>query len=168
MTPWTIATRFLCPWDFPGKNTGVDSHSLLQVIFLTQGSNLVLLHCQQIPYHLRHQRIPHWNLCTIESSFLWWWTLRIKQEGSFEGRNNIMLNKYQLTKKDSCLPSIALCYFSYWKMNGVPPKFQEPFQMGSKCGFLVEEGSEIANNIRRSVEKFRYKTIPISIGIRMN
>ena len=21
--PWTIATRLLCPWDFPGKNTGV-------------------------------------------------------------------------------------------------------------------------------------------------
>ena len=26
--------RLLCPWDFPGKNTGVDSHSLLQEIFL--------------------------------------------------------------------------------------------------------------------------------------
>ena len=22
-TPWTVATRLLCPWDFPGKNTGV-------------------------------------------------------------------------------------------------------------------------------------------------
>ena len=22
MTPWTVAARFLCPWDFPGKNTG--------------------------------------------------------------------------------------------------------------------------------------------------
>ena len=31
--------RFLCPWDSPGKNTGVGSHSLLQGIFLTQGSN---------------------------------------------------------------------------------------------------------------------------------
>ena len=25
--------RFLCPWDFPGKNTGVGCHALLQVIF---------------------------------------------------------------------------------------------------------------------------------------
>ena len=32
------------------KNTGVGSHSLLQGIFLTQGSNLSLLHCRQIPY----------------------------------------------------------------------------------------------------------------------
>ena len=21
--PWTVAARLLCPWDFPGKNTGV-------------------------------------------------------------------------------------------------------------------------------------------------
>ena len=30
--------------DSPGKNTGVGSHALLQGIFLTQGSNLRLLH----------------------------------------------------------------------------------------------------------------------------
>ena len=29
----------LCPWDSPGKNTEVGCHSLLQGIFLTQGSN---------------------------------------------------------------------------------------------------------------------------------
>ena len=29
--------RFLCPWDFSGKNTGVGCHFLLQGIFLTQG-----------------------------------------------------------------------------------------------------------------------------------
>ena len=38
-TPWTIAARLLCPWDYPGKNIGVGSHSLLQGIFPTQGSN---------------------------------------------------------------------------------------------------------------------------------
>ena len=31
-------TRLLCQWDFPGKNTGVGCHALLQEIFLTQGS----------------------------------------------------------------------------------------------------------------------------------
>ena len=35
-----------CPWDFPGKNTGVGSHFLLQGIFLTLGWNLRLLHWQ--------------------------------------------------------------------------------------------------------------------------
>ena len=36
-------TRLLCPWDFPGKNTGASCHFLLQAIFLTQESNLCLL-----------------------------------------------------------------------------------------------------------------------------
>ena len=30
------SSRFLCLWNFSGKNTGVGSHSLLQGIFLTQ------------------------------------------------------------------------------------------------------------------------------------
>ena len=41
------STRFLCPWDFPGKNTGEGCHFLLQGIFPTQGSNLCLLHWQE-------------------------------------------------------------------------------------------------------------------------
>jgi len=40
-------TSLLHPWDFPGKNTGVGYHLLLQGIFLTQGLNLSLLHCRQ-------------------------------------------------------------------------------------------------------------------------
>ena len=40
--------------DSPGKSTGVGCCSLLQVIFLTQGLNLGLLHCRQILYHLTH------------------------------------------------------------------------------------------------------------------
>ena len=44
----------LCPWNSPGKNTGVGSHFPLQRIFPTQGSNSGLLHCRQILYHLSH------------------------------------------------------------------------------------------------------------------
>ena len=36
--------RLLCPWDFPGNNTGMDCHFLLQGIFPTQGSNPGLAH----------------------------------------------------------------------------------------------------------------------------
>ena len=35
-----------CPWDFPGKNTGVGCSFLLQDIFPTQGSNPCRLHWQ--------------------------------------------------------------------------------------------------------------------------
>ena len=37
-------SRLLCPWDSPGKNTGVGGRSLLQGILLTQGPN-PSLHC---------------------------------------------------------------------------------------------------------------------------
>ena len=39
-----------CPWDFPGKNTGVGCHFLVQEIFLTQGLNPDLPHCRQTLY----------------------------------------------------------------------------------------------------------------------
>ena len=49
-------TRLLCPWNSPGKNTGVDCHALLQGIFPTQGLNPHLfrfLHWQadSLPLH---------------------------------------------------------------------------------------------------------------------
>ncbi|MGE2757601.1 hypothetical protein, partial [Escherichia coli] len=47
--------RLLCPWDFPGKNTGVGCHFLLQGIFPTQGSNPHLLHWQVDSLPLSHQ-----------------------------------------------------------------------------------------------------------------
>ena len=37
-------TRLLCPWKFPGKNTGVCCHFLFQRVFLTQASKPSLLH----------------------------------------------------------------------------------------------------------------------------
>ena len=43
-------TRFLCPWDSPGKNNGMGCHFLLQCIFQDQGSNLCLL----------NWRLYHW------------------------------------------------------------------------------------------------------------
>ena len=52
------SARLPCPWDSPGKNTGVGCHALLQGIFPTQGSNPGLLHCRRILYRLSHQRSP--------------------------------------------------------------------------------------------------------------
>ena len=49
----------LCPWNSPGKNTGVGSHSLLQGIFLTQGSNLGFPHCRQIYIYLKMKKNIH-------------------------------------------------------------------------------------------------------------
>ena len=41
MYAWSFAS-LLCPWDSPGKNTGVGGHFLLHGVFLTQGSPLHL------------------------------------------------------------------------------------------------------------------------------
>ena len=60
-------TRHLCPWDFPGKNTGVGCHFLLQGIFLTQGLNPCLLPCSQVLYHLSHQGSLYWSCCVCVS-----------------------------------------------------------------------------------------------------
>ena len=49
-TDYSLPGSF-CPWGFPGKNTGVGCHFLLQGIFPTQGSNPRLLHWQVIIYH---------------------------------------------------------------------------------------------------------------------
>ena len=52
-TPWTKQSM-----NSPGQNTGVGSCSLLQGIFLTQGSNPGLLHCRWILHQLSHQGSP--------------------------------------------------------------------------------------------------------------
>ena len=46
------------PGNSPGQNFGVGSLSLLQGIFLTQGSNPGLLYCTQILYQLSHKDSP--------------------------------------------------------------------------------------------------------------
>ena len=51
--------RLPCPWDSPGKNTGVGGHSLLQGIFPTQAPNLSLLHWRQILDPASHQESVH-------------------------------------------------------------------------------------------------------------
>ena len=60
--------RLLCPWDSPGKNTGMGSHALLQGVFLTQGSNprlFCLRHWQVSSLPLSHLGSP---LCSHQNS----------------------------------------------------------------------------------------------------
>ena len=58
VTQSCLSTRLLCPWNSPGKNTGLGSHSPLQGLFLSQGSNPGLSQCRQIVQHLSHQGSP--------------------------------------------------------------------------------------------------------------
>ena len=56
------------PWDFPGKNTGMGCHFLLQKIFPTQGSNPSLLHWQAVILPLNHKRSPFSVFCSVTQS----------------------------------------------------------------------------------------------------
>ena len=59
----------LCPWNSPGKSTGVGSHSLLQGLVPTQGSNPGLTHCRQILYNLSHEGSPLLEILHFYSFF---------------------------------------------------------------------------------------------------
>ena len=53
-TPWTVAHQTSLSMEFPGKNTGVGCHALLQGIFPTQGLNPHLL----CPLHWQAGSLP--------------------------------------------------------------------------------------------------------------
>ena len=90
-------TRLLCPWNSPGKNTGVDYRSLLQ----TQGLNPDLLHHRQILYHLSYREV------------LWIWlhttNMKLKEERNRpswlhlekEG-NSILHSQWTLDYRPAC------------------------------------------------------------------
>ena len=60
VTPWTEAHQAPLSMDFPGKNTGMGCHFLLQEVFPTQGLNLCLL-------HLLHWQADSLPLCHLGS-----------------------------------------------------------------------------------------------------
>ena len=62
------------PWNSLGQNAGLDSLSILQEIFPTQGSNLGLPNCRQILYQLNHKgslRILEWIAYPFSSRSSW-------------------------------------------------------------------------------------------------
>ena len=60
--------RLLCPWDSPGKNTGVACHFFLQGIFPAQRSNPCLLHWQVDSLPLSHPGSP--SVILIDSQII--------------------------------------------------------------------------------------------------
>ena len=66
-------TRLLCPWNFPGKNTGVGCHVPLQGIFLTRDwTHVFCVSCtgRQILYHWATTE----SLYSSYSFFIWFLT----------------------------------------------------------------------------------------------
>ena len=55
---WSLP-GFFVPWDFPGKDTGMGCHFLLQGIFLTQGSNQIS--CKSPALQADSLLLSHWG-----------------------------------------------------------------------------------------------------------
>ena len=66
------------PWNSPGQNTGVGSNSILQGIFLTQGSNPGLLHCRWILYQMSHHSLL--DLTSLSSPICWLLLIHVPPE----------------------------------------------------------------------------------------
>ena len=80
----TLCDPMVCPWNSPGRNTGVGRHSFLQGIFLAQGSNLGLLHRRQILYHVSYQANPIYFLVILFNMnvhMLCWRNIRVSDYG---------------------------------------------------------------------------------------
>ena len=73
VTPWAEEPGRLRPWDSPGKNTREGCHFLLKGMFLTQESNLGLLNCRHILYHLSYEGSPA-DIWGLDNSLLWGWS----------------------------------------------------------------------------------------------
>ena len=131
------------PWNSPGQNTRVDSLSLLQGIFSTQGSNPGLLHCRWILYQLSHRGSPqnilgHPNLLEpvdkqcISYTVLRMWTFewdRLNFELCLNQQlavHSFLLCYTHLFKKISseCLPCVRpwwiLCIYLIWLDRNIP------------------------------------------------
>ena len=96
-SPRTVQpTRLLCPWDSPGKSTGVGCRFLLQGIFLTQGSNPGLVHYRRTLYRLSHQGGPSFCCTTTSISHIskWVHVSKIKWVKSL---------KWKSKKKKACI-----------------------------------------------------------------
>ena len=93
----SLGPHGLSSWNSPGQNTGVDSLSLLQGIFPTQGSNPGLPHCRRILYQLSHKGSP----CGLLLGGII----------IFKASNlHIIYILFMLTMFRDTLPSIAKCF----------------------------------------------------------
>ena len=120
-------TRLLCPWDFPGRSTGVGCHALFQGIFPTQGWNLSFLHCRQTLYHLSHQGGPRDNASELFKRFqrnqwqwlpIWYleasksfWVITSKKK--LETKHKFDTNKAEDAVRNACLVFTGVFFWDW-------------------------------------------------------
>ena len=125
------------PWNSPGQNTGVGSHSLLQRIFPIQGSNPGIPLRRPILYPLSHQGS------------------RVCQNLAFlNGLQSTLSTFHPLLLVKACTPGTAFLSMCILPCPSLPLWFRKAFQVllpgpGSKklpylifsCGLLLKQGT---------------------------
>ena len=118
----------LCPWNLPGKNTGVGCHFLLQRVFPTQILNLGLLHWQVILYHCAnweaiyiyiyiYKIIKYICVCVFQIRILTWWCLSTSFDlGIPLQKSGIQKSVYKYTKLYRTKMFITTLFIS-WKFD---------------------------------------------------
>ena len=100
--PMDCSLPVLCPWNSPGKNTGVGCHLPLEGIFPTQGLNqslLCLRHCRWILYPLGHYVSGKFIYNVLQSFNNYYETISLsrKKETVKTALNYIVLKEHTLT-----------------------------------------------------------------------
>ena len=105
-------TRLLCPWEFPGRNTGVGCHARLQGISPTQGLNPGLPHCSRIRYPLSHQGNPVNSVCLLRFYCLYLLFLDIQSsQKCMETKISLLQNSKQVWKQGKAWFNLV-CYIN--------------------------------------------------------
>ena len=135
--PWIVAARLPCPWDSPGKNTGVVAMPSSRWFFLTQESNPGLLHRRQILYiwATREAPVPYQSLIICLRTSSVWWVLDHLMEWIHLGERCCLLaapcglsypraygGPLPWTGSSSC-PCIGRRSLNYWTTREVPAMF---------------------------------------------
>ena len=129
-TPWTVRgptpVSLLCPWDFPGKYTGVGCHFLLRGIFLTRGLNPHLSHWQTNSLPLSHLGVPvFWlYLCLSVDNLLELWPSELffpwhSFLPTYPCSNLLLCSLAQCSQSVSSKPSALLTASPLWVILGI-------------------------------------------------
>ena len=116
--------KLLCPWNLPGKNTGMGCHSLLQGIF--QGSNPSLLHWQADSFTTEPPRKPLTMNTLFKSNLRFlFWVKNLSLVATISGSKN---------------PKLQTC----WRISGGPGSMSTclPFLQNNLGGTCTEPKSQ--------------------------
>ena len=110
VTPWTVAHQLLCPWDFPGKNTGVGCYFLFQVTFLSQTQGQTCVSCigRWILYHWA-TREAQW-IAYLPSKYHSW-TCNLLSEAVFTWNINSFVKHFEDPMKITNDLSVSTFFF---------------------------------------------------------